>query len=362
MWMNELWSIGLTGAAVAGAVGWPLVRRSSASVETAVSVRVLGAMLLLAGLAAAIIAATHGRLITSNAARAGEHFLNGGDLVFWAVLLIWFRGATSLRTTPAAAALLIVAPLAAYVSYVAWVGDAPRFIWLLPAGMLSSATVMTTWLRRRGSCSPADRALLSRMALFAIALNGAQTIRTLWPEEVLVREIVPITMTAGFLSLAALGMRGLFSSGTSPAEPRASYAKSALDRAAAERLMDEIDRGMHDGRWYRDPRLSLAALAARIGARPHQVSQAINQLRQRTLMDYLAGFRMAEARRLLEDPASDKFTIDALAEAAGFASRSAFYKAFKAHEGQTPTAYRARVRGRMASDFGEAKGSTADVE
>jgi AraC-like DNA-binding protein len=78
------------------------------------------------------------------------------------------------------------------------------------------------------------------------------------------------------------------------------------------------------------------------------VSQALNQVRGRTLHEYLTSWRVAEARRLLADPATDRFTIDALAESAGFASRSAFYKAFKAQEGMTPTAFRSRSRNTSA--------------
>jgi AraC-like DNA-binding protein len=115
-------------------------------------------------------------------------------------------------------------------------------------------------------------------------------------------------------------------------------------RGRPKRLLLDLERGMREEHWYRDPALSLAALAAKVDARPHAVSQALNQVKGRNLNEYLAVWRVAEACRLLVDPGSDRFTIDALAESAGFASRSAFYKSFKSLEGVTPTALRARAR------------------
>jgi putative ABC transport system permease protein len=63
-----------------------------------------------------------------------------------------------------------------------------------------------------------------------------------------------------------------------------------------------------------------------------------------TLLDYLAHLRVVEARRMLADPACDRFTIDAIAGDSGFGSRSAFYKIFGRLTGLTPTAFRQRTR------------------
>jgi AraC-like DNA-binding protein len=127
------------------------------------------------------------------------------------------------------------------------------------------------------------------------------------------------------------------------------YARSRLTESAARRMLLELDCRMRDEHWYRDITLSLTELARRLDTRPHLLSQALNQVKGTTLNDYLLSWRLAEAKRLLIDPASDRFTIDALAESAGFASRSAFYKAFKGHEGVTPTEFRARSRAALRS-------------
>jgi AraC-like DNA-binding protein len=309
--------------------------------------RWLGAMVIMGAAAVALIAVEHSERVSPAWRLASDHLQYAGNLVFWALLVIAVRTAVGLDTSRAARAVLVAAPLAAYAAGAVVTSRPPRFIWMLPVGTMATAYVCAR-VARSGLLQATDieSTLLTRMIVCAAAVNAAQAIRTFWPQVDALREIVPITMTAGFLSIAALAMRGLVSASRragAPPEPR--YAKSALDLAGAERLLAALDRGMQDHHWYRDPALSLPALAARLDTRPHALSQALNQVRGRSLTEYLAVWRVAEARRLLTDPASDRYTIDALAEASGFASRSAFYKAFKAREGMTPTVFRAQARG-----------------
>lgn len=355
--MNDLWMVGFTGAAVGAALGWPLLRAPGA--------RLLGSLLFLGSLAAATIAARHGAILPTNIATISEHVIYAGDLIFWAALVIWVRSAMGYTTAIRDRTTLVGTPLVAYAVIAAWTGDAPRFIWLLPVGTAASSYVYVLWNRHpheRGE--GLRRELLARMVALAVAMNLAQAIRTFFPDVSALREIVPITMTAAFLSIAALAVRHLLHSGSQmvsasvAAIPTASaianattnpsvaprYAKSALDQQSAGALLDALDRGMRDEHWYRDASLSLAELASRLQSRPHLLSQALNQVKGTTLHEYLQVWRVEEARRLLVDPASDRFTIDALAESAGFASRSAFYKAFKAHQGMTPSEFRARSR------------------
>jgi AraC-like DNA-binding protein len=345
--MNELWMIGLTGAAVGGALGWPLVRGPLVTnAGTARSMRQLGVLLLMGGATVGLIAMRHSTLLPSAIATAAEHVVYAGNLTFWGALAIWVRSAMGRSTHPYVSAAMLGAPLVAYVGAALQMQSAPRFIWLLPAGTVATTYMCALWWRNRERhADGVRRALLARMVALAVALNTAQAIRTFFPDVEVLREIVPITMTAAFLSLAALAVRHMLSSDAHvTVETPRPYAKSALDFEMADRLLAALDDGMSDAHWYRDATLSLNDLASRLDSRPHLVSQALNQVKGITLHEYLATWRVADARRLLADPASDRFTIDALAESAGFASRSAFYKAFKASEGVTPTEFRARVR------------------
>ena len=53
---------------------------------------------------------------------------------------------------------------------------------------------------------------------------------------------------------------------------------------------------------------------------------------------------MEEAPTLLQTPSKSAYTIPAIAEEAGFNSKSAFNAAFKRFAGQTPSEYRQTLR------------------
>ncbi len=56
--------------------------------------------------------------------------------------------------------------------------------------------------------------------------------------------------------------------------------------------------------------------------------------------DWLAAYRVEEAKRLLADPKAKLFTIEQIAEEVGYNSKSAFNKAFKKFTGKTPSEYK----------------------
>ena len=347
LWINDLWTVGLAGAMVGTAVGWPLLRvRAVAGDVTTGSTRMIGGLLLGGALATALIAVSHSELASPPVALSFEHLQKGGNLLFWSLFVLWIRRSTGLRTGAEAALAVVAAPLLTYAIGAGRIGGPPEFIWLLPHGGLATIYAVRRWFRNGQQRGPlmVDR-LRTRMVLFAAALCTAQTVRTLWPDTAALREIVPMTMTLGFISLAELAMRHVLSVDVDRETSRVaarSYTRSSLDRDAAATLLSRLDRGMAEQHWYRDPELSLPGLSERLDTTPHAISQALNQVAGRSLADYLSSWRVAEARRLLIDPASEKFSIDGLAHSAGFGSRSAFYKAFKAIEGVTPTEFRAR--------------------
>ena len=51
-------------------------------------------------------------------------------------------------------------------------------------------------------------------------------------------------------------------------------------------------------------------------------------------------YRVEEAKRRLADPRSHYLTIVAIAQEAGFNSKSAFYTAFRKHTGMTPSQFK----------------------
>ena len=137
--MNDLWAVGLTGAMVGGALGWPLLRHASGPGDAAPDQpRMLGAMFLLGAAAVTLIATSHGGIAPPPLADLLEHIEYAGDLLFWALLTLWLRRATGLDTSPAVTAAIVAAPLSLYLVAATATHEPPRFIWLLPASVLGT--------------------------------------------------------------------------------------------------------------------------------------------------------------------------------------------------------------------------------
>lgn len=110
---------------------------------------------------------------------------------------------------------------------------------------------------------------------------------------------------------------------------------------AEERLAAALQRAMLEERVYKDPALSVAGLAARLQAPEYRLRRLINQrLGQRHFNAYLNGYRLAEVKAALADPAQQHLPVLTLALEAGFGSIGPFNRAFKADTGLTPTDFR----------------------
>lgn len=100
-----------------------------------------------------------------------------------------------------------------------------------------------------------------------------------------------------------------------------------------------LDQLMEKQKLYQNSDLTLGQLATLLEIHPNQLSQLLNQHLKTNFSDYLNTYRIEKAKELLANPDKSNLTIAALAEEAGFKSRSAFYQAFKKRTGLTPTAY-----------------------
>lgn len=122
-----------------------------------------------------------------------------------------------------------------------------------------------------------------------------------------------------------------------PAAPDGQGAASAADRLEIERLLALVDG---QEAWRRES-VSLTALAQELRIPEHRLRRLINdQLGARNFPDFINTRRIAEARRLLADPAEARRTVSAIAFDLGFGSLGPFNRAFKAETGQTPTDFR----------------------
>ncbi|WP_299252730.1 helix-turn-helix domain-containing protein [uncultured Aquimarina sp.] len=105
-------------------------------------------------------------------------------------------------------------------------------------------------------------------------------------------------------------------------------------------LFDQISKLVTDTKLYLEPDISLVKLSKLIGKSTQITSLVINQYAKRNFNDFVNHYRVQEAKELLSNTESDKYTISSIAYDIGFSSLSSFNNAFKKFEGMTPSRYR----------------------
>jgi len=105
-------------------------------------------------------------------------------------------------------------------------------------------------------------------------------------------------------------------------------------------LFKKISKLIVEDKLYLEPDLSLSKLGGLIGQSTQKTSTIINQYAKRNFNDFINYFRIQDAKKILTDSESQKFTISSVAFDTGFSSLSSFNSAFKKFEGRTPSMYR----------------------
>jgi len=91
---------------------------------------------------------------------------------------------------------------------------------------------------------------------------------------------------------------------------------------------------------YLDPDLSLQRIARRLSVPERSLSTAINQSQGMNMSQYVNGFRLSHAARLLRDTND---SVSQVMSQSGFLTRSNFYREFQRVYQQTPAQYRDEV-------------------
>jgi len=119
-------------------------------------------------------------------------------------------------------------------------------------------------------------------------------------------------------------------------------------------LVAALERLMTVERLYRQEGLTIGKLAQRQGLPEYRLRRLINQgLGYRNFAAFLNGYRLADARAALADPAQASVPILTIALDAGYSSLGPFNRSFKAEIGLTPSDFRRRALGEAtAAGFG----------
>ncbi len=118
--------------------------------------------------------------------------------------------------------------------------------------------------------------------------------------------------------------------------PKAMAKENRLPDAKITAWKIALETAMQTHKPYLDPDLSLQALAQLIGIKEKDLSEVLNIGFSQSFHDYINRYRIETVKRLLLAPEKQHLTNFALAQEAGFNSRSAFFGLFKKYVGMTP--------------------------
>lgn len=143
----------------------------------------------------------------------------------------------------------------------------------------------------------------------------------------------PAIFTQAFVS-------GPAESGKNAGQPEDKYRRSGLDRETSRVFLEELTGHMAANKPYLEGELVLPQLAQQLGISANYLSQVINEQLHVNFYDFVNGYRVEEAKRLMQESGREKINILNVALDSGFNSKSAFYTAFKKATSMTPTEYR----------------------
>lgn len=99
---------------------------------------------------------------------------------------------------------------------------------------------------------------------------------------------------------------------------------------------------LENDKLYRDPDLNLNSLAKYLKTNRSTLSEVINNHGNRSFSNLINHYRLEEACKLLAHPSGSHLSVEGIGQETGFKSRSAFYSAFTAEIGETPSVFRKR--------------------
>jgi AraC-like DNA-binding protein len=118
------------------------------------------------------------------------------------------------------------------------------------------------------------------------------------------------------------------------------YAKSSLSEENKTEILKKLKEGMENEKYYRNNLVSEIQIAKKLLIPAHHISQVINEKLNQSFFEFIAKYRIRDAQQMLSNPEYNHLTVEEIAEAVGYLSKSAFNKTFKKITGKTPSEYR----------------------
>jgi AraC-like DNA-binding protein len=200
------------------------------------------------------------------------------------------------------------------------------------------------------------RRLRRLLATLAVLYSAGQILMDIFdpsrPGGATGRLVEAALLAALALGFALVGLRGQSHLGRPPAVEPALPTPDALqtpidDADQDDAVLARLLALMETEKAYRQEGFGLNALVAALDVPEYRLRRLINQrLGHRNFPSFVNGYRLSEAMAALADPSQADVPIVTIALDTGFQSIGPFNRAFKAHTGLTPSAYRKQAESR----------------
>lgn len=213
--------------------------------------------------------------------------------------------------------------------------------------LVFSANLMRTWKKTRANPAPKLGLWLSRLSLSLGGLFAIWGLCMLFNYHLYSMEVTTLTYNPlwVYLSILLLGVAMYITSNPSffftnhYQSSSAANIHSIFNEAELHQLEAKLKSLMTEQKFYREADLGLDSLASELDINPKQLSHLLNNNIGRNFYDFINFYRVEEVKKLLQDPANNYLTIEAMANQVGFKSKSTFYTAFKKQTNMTPGTY-----------------------
>jgi len=148
------------------------------------------------------------------------------------------------------------------------------------------------------------------------------------------------------IAYAGFVMPQLLNDEPPPLRPvRSKYGHSPVTERTAREIAERIGKAAREHAVWKRAHFGLEDLALLVGLPRHYVSQVLNEHMGMNFYEFMNGIRIAEAKRMLEDPAHRDTPVIDIAFSAGFNNKVSFYASFRNAAGMTPAEYKRRALG-----------------
>jgi len=153
-----------------------------------------------------------------------------------------------------------------------------------------------------------------------------------------------VSLFINFVFANLLIIKNLHLPETEPAAETHKYEKSPLTLQTKTEILARLERLMTQEKLFLNSSLNLGEVAHKLSVVPRYLSQVINELKAKNFYDYVNGYRIDEAKKLLSDPTHNSEKILSVLYDCGFNSKSVFNTVFKKNTGLTPSEFRRKYK------------------